>query len=147
MSADHVSLLMTGGGLMLVLRLVLTRRGAQGNSPKSRTDIPIFCWNTIVFKSSELSPRSQVIVADLFAEAGLPPEVLNIISISTDTALQLTAEIIAHPMVRKVALTGSERVGRILAMEGPQILEALRPRAWGQGTRRPADRPSTPRRM
>ncbi|KAG5219714.1 Vanillin dehydrogenase [Salix suchowensis] len=30
--------------------------------------VPILCGNTIVFKSSELSPRSQAIVADLFAE-------------------------------------------------------------------------------
>ncbi|KAF9490436.1 ALDH-like protein [Pleurotus eryngii] len=66
--------------------------------------VPILCGNTIVFKCSELSPRSQAIVADLFADAGLPPGVLNIISISRETAPELTAEIIAHPMVRKVAV-------------------------------------------
>ncbi|KAF9491691.1 aldehyde dehydrogenase [Pleurotus eryngii] len=85
--------------------------------------VPILCGNTIVFKCSELSPRSQAIVADLFAEAGLPPGVLNIISISRETAPELTAEIIAHPMVRKVAFTGSERVGRILAMEAAKFLK------------------------
>ncbi|KAF7426749.1 hypothetical protein PC9H_009118 [Pleurotus ostreatus] len=85
--------------------------------------VPILCGNTIVFKSSELSPRSQAIVADVFAEAGLPPGVLNIISISRETAPQLTAEIIAHPMVRKVAFTGSGRVGRILAMEAAKYLK------------------------
>ncbi|KAF9487569.1 ALDH-like protein [Pleurotus eryngii] len=58
--------------------------------------VPILCGNTIVFKCSELSPRSQAI---------------------------LTAEIIAHPMVRKVAFTGSERVGRILAMEAAKFLK------------------------
>ncbi|KAF7437589.1 hypothetical protein PC9H_004431 [Pleurotus ostreatus] len=85
--------------------------------------VPILCGNTIVFKSSELSPRSQAIVADLFAEAGLPSGVLNIISISPETAPHLTAEIIAHPMIRKIAFTGSERVGRILAMEAAKSLK------------------------
>ncbi|KAF9489684.1 aldehyde dehydrogenase [Pleurotus eryngii] len=85
--------------------------------------VPILCGNTIVFKCSELSPRSQAIVADLFAEAGLPPGVLNIMSISRETAPELTAEIIAHLMVRKVAFTGSERVGRILAMEAAKFLK------------------------
>lgn len=33
--------------------------------------VPILCGNTIVFKSSELSPRSQAIVADVFAEVSL----------------------------------------------------------------------------
>jgi len=37
-----------------------------------------------------------------FAEAGLPPGVLNFLSTSKETAPALTAEIIAHPLVRKV---------------------------------------------
>ncbi|THU96268.1 aldehyde dehydrogenase [Dendrothele bispora CBS 962.96] len=79
--------------------------------------LPIICGNTVVFRSSELSPRTQYIVIQVFAEAGLPPGVLNFISTSKENAPGLTAEIIAHPLVRKVNFTGSDTVGRIINIE------------------------------
>lgn len=63
---------------------------------------PILCGNTVVLKTSEVSPRSQVLVAELFEEAGLPAGVLNIISMSRESSPVLTAEIIAHPAVRHI---------------------------------------------
>ncbi|KAF5356532.1 hypothetical protein D9758_008271 [Tetrapyrgos nigripes] len=79
--------------------------------------VPILCGNTVVFRSSELSPRSQFIVIQAFREAGLPAGVINFISTSRENAPELTANIIAHPLVRKVNFTGSDRVGKIIAME------------------------------
>lgn len=63
---------------------------------------PILCGNTVVLKTSEVSPRSQSLVVELFEEAGLPAGVLNLISLSTKNAPALTAEIIAHPAVRHI---------------------------------------------
>ncbi|KAJ7484216.1 Aldehyde/histidinol dehydrogenase [Mycena latifolia] len=85
--------------------------------------MPIMCGNTVVLKSSEYSPRTQALVAQLFHEAGLPNGVLNLISISRENAPALTAEIIAHPLVRKINFTGSDRVGRIIAMEAAKHLK------------------------
>ncbi|KAK0215616.1 Aldehyde/histidinol dehydrogenase [Armillaria fumosa] len=85
--------------------------------------VPILCGNTVVLKSSELSPWSQFIVAELFQEAGLPAGVLNLVSVSREDSPALTAEIIAHPFVRKINFTGSDRVGRIIAGEAAKYLK------------------------
>ncbi len=102
--------------------------------------VPILCGNTVVLKSSELSPRSQFIVAELFQEAGLPAGVFNLVSVSREDSPALTAEIIAHPFVRKINVsrrtwvslyqhahslqfTGSDRVGRIIAGEAAKYLK------------------------
>lgn len=41
-------------------------------------------------------------MAELFQEAGLPKGVLNFVSMSKEAAPSLTAELIAHPLVRKI---------------------------------------------
>ncbi|KIM85571.1 hypothetical protein PILCRDRAFT_816768 [Piloderma croceum F 1598] len=85
--------------------------------------VPIICGNTVVLKSSEVSPRSQSFVAEIFHEAGLPKGVLNFISIARENAPALTAELIAHPCVRKINFAGSDRVGKILAAEAAKYLK------------------------
>ena len=66
---------------------------------------PILCGNTVVLKTSEVSPRTQALVVELFEEAGLPAGVLNLITFSPKKAPALTAEIIAHPAVRHINVT------------------------------------------
>ena len=41
---------------------------------------PLACGNTVVFKSSEICPRTHRLIAEVLIEAGLPPGVLNVIS-------------------------------------------------------------------
>ncbi|OSX58877.1 hypothetical protein POSPLADRAFT_1151703 [Postia placenta MAD-698-R-SB12] len=84
---------------------------------------PIVCGNTVVLKCSEVSPRSQHIIAELFAEAGLPKGVLNVIHTSKEDAPARTAEIIANPAVKKINFTGSDRIGRIIAAEAAKHLK------------------------
>ncbi|KAI0687148.1 aldehyde dehydrogenase [Cerioporus squamosus] len=76
--------------------------------------LPIICGNTVVLKCSEESPRTQAIIAELFEEAGLP---------RGEDSPARTAEIIAHPLVRKIGFTGSDRVGRIIAAEAAKYLK------------------------
>ncbi|THH30801.1 hypothetical protein EUX98_g3381 [Antrodiella citrinella] len=85
--------------------------------------VPILCGNTAILKCSEISPRSQSIVAELFTEAGLPDGVLNFISMDRKDAPKLTNEIIAHPLVKSINFTGSDVVGRILAGEAAKYLK------------------------
>ncbi|KAJ7636930.1 Aldehyde/histidinol dehydrogenase [Roridomyces roridus] len=87
--------------------------------------VPLMCGNTVVLKSSEFSPRTQALAVQLFHEAGFPSGVLNYISMSRETAPVLTAEIIAHPLVRKINFTGSDRVGRIIATEAAKYLKPV----------------------
>ncbi|KAH8093260.1 aldehyde dehydrogenase [Cristinia sonorae] len=85
--------------------------------------VPIICGNTVVFKCSEVTPRTQSIVAEVLFEAGLPRGVLNFLCMDTQDAPSLTSEIIAHPLIRKINFTGSDRVGRILAIEAAKYLK------------------------
>jgi acyl-CoA reductase-like NAD-dependent aldehyde dehydrogenase len=83
---------------------------------------PIVCGNTVVFRGSELSPRSHQIIAEVFHEAGLPAGVLNYITTSAEDSEDVVAAIIAHPAVRRVNFTGSTRVGRIIAKKAAEHL-------------------------
>lgn len=78
---------------------------------------PIVCGNTVVFRGSELSPRSHELITEIFHEAGLPAGVLNFITTAAEDADEVVGAIIAHPAVRRVNFTGSTRVGRIIAQK------------------------------
>lgn len=76
---------------------------------------PIACGNTVVFRASEMSPKTHALIAEAFHEAGLPPGVLNFITNAPDDAPAIIDALIAHPAVRRINFTGSTRVGRIIA--------------------------------
>ncbi|OBZ77471.1 Vanillin dehydrogenase [Grifola frondosa] len=84
--------------------------------------LPIICGNTVVLKCSENSPRSQALIAELFDEAGLPNGVLNFISMAKEDSPMLTAEMIAHPDVRKINVN-DDRIGKIIAGEAAKYLK------------------------
>ncbi|KAG6877045.1 hypothetical protein C0993_010847 [Termitomyces sp. T159_Od127] len=65
--------------------------------------------NTIVLKPSEITPLTALRFADLVNEAGFPPGVVNIVNGYGPTVGQA---IIEHPLISKVAFTGSAIVGR-----------------------------------
>ncbi|KAI1637261.1 aldehyde dehydrogenase [Biscogniauxia mediterranea] len=67
--------------------------------------------NTIVMKTAEQTPLSALVFANLVAEAGFPPGVLNIISGLGRIA---GAAIASHMDIDKVAFTGSTPVGRAI---------------------------------
>src|SRR5690606_8238535 len=58
---------------------------------------------------SEFTSVSTLKFAKLFDEAGFPPGVVNVVTGFGDEVGQA---LVAHPKVRKVAFTGSERAGR-----------------------------------
>jgi aldehyde dehydrogenase (NAD+) len=67
--------------------------------------------NTAVLKSAETTPLSALALADIIAQADLPPGVVNIINGGPATGEAL----VAHPGVDKVAFTGSTEVGKLIA--------------------------------
>ncbi|KAG8729563.1 hypothetical protein FRC10_003804 [Ceratobasidium sp. 414] len=67
---------------------------------------PIMAGNTAVLKTSEHSPRLHMVVAQIFAEAGLPAGVLNVVHVDPKQAPKITEAMIAHPAIRKVNFTG-----------------------------------------
>ncbi|SMY08851.1 aldehyde dehydrogenase [Flavimaricola marinus] len=77
--------------------------------------MPLACGNTVVMKSSELSPRTHALIVEAMQEAGLPNGVLNVLSNAPEDASEIVEALIAHSAVRRVNFTGSTRVGRIIA--------------------------------
>jgi aldehyde dehydrogenase (NAD+) len=67
--------------------------------------------NTAVLKSAETTPLSALALADIIAQADLPPGVVNILSGGPATGQAL----VGHPGVDKVAFTGSTSVGKEIA--------------------------------
>ena len=68
------------------------------------------CGNTVVLKPAETTPLTAVMFAELCAEAGLPPGVVNILPGAGATGAALV-----HSPVDKIAFTGSTAVGREIA--------------------------------
>lgn len=96
---------------------------------------PIAAGNTVVFKASELSPRTLWAIADIFREAGFPDGVLNVIFHERATAAAVTTALIEHPQVKKINFTGSTPVGRII---GKIAGENLKPVILELGGKAPA---------
>jgi aldehyde dehydrogenase (NAD+) len=65
--------------------------------------------NTVVLKPAELTPLSSLRVAELMAEVGFPPGVVNIVPGKGRVAGEHLA---GHRQVRKIAFTGSTPTGR-----------------------------------
>jgi len=66
--------------------------------------------NTVVLKPASYTRLSALLFAEIVAEAGLPPGVINIITGSSKAGAML----VEHSDVDKIAFTGSTDVGRIL---------------------------------
>jgi acyl-CoA reductase-like NAD-dependent aldehyde dehydrogenase len=77
---------------------------------------PLVLGNTVVLKPSEWSPiAGGLIWGEIFAEAGLPDGVLNVITHAPGQAGPIGDELVAHPAVRRINFTGSTATGRGLA--------------------------------
>ncbi len=66
--------------------------------------------NTVVLKPASYTRLSALLFAEVVAETGLPPGVINVITGSSKAG----AMIVTHPDVDKIAFTGSTDVGRTL---------------------------------
>jgi acyl-CoA reductase-like NAD-dependent aldehyde dehydrogenase len=69
--------------------------------------------NTVVAKPAETTPLTTLRMAELLhEEAGLPPGVFNVV---TGTGVDAGEALVTHPLVRKVAFTGSTATGKRIA--------------------------------
>jgi succinate-semialdehyde dehydrogenase/glutarate-semialdehyde dehydrogenase len=77
------------------------------------------CGNTVVAKPAATTPLATLEVARLFAEAGVPDGVLNVV---TGRGSEIGDALVSHPDVRRVAFTGSTAVGRHIAgLAAPEL--------------------------
>jgi acyl-CoA reductase-like NAD-dependent aldehyde dehydrogenase len=78
--------------------------------------------NTIVLKPARETPLTALRLAEIAAEAGLPPGVLNVVPGRGTVA---GAALVEHPRVGKISFTGSTEVGRDIMRRGSETLKRL----------------------
>src|SRR3546814_20607942 len=66
--------------------------------------------NTVVLKPAEFTSLTALLFAELAAQAGLPPGVLNVVTGAGETG----AFLVDHPDIDKIAFTGSTEIGRLI---------------------------------
>src|SRR3954467_10989153 len=75
--------------------------------------------NTVVAKPASTTPLATIRVAELFAEAGVPDGVLNVV---TGRGSEIGDVLVGHPDVRRVAFTGETSTGKhIMSIAGPDL--------------------------
>jgi len=83
--------------------------------------IAVACGNTFVLKPSERNPSAALRIAELAAEAGLPPGVLNVVNGDKEAVDAL----LSHPRVAAVSFVGStpiaEYVHRTASAHGKRV--------------------------
>jgi acyl-CoA reductase-like NAD-dependent aldehyde dehydrogenase len=72
------------------------------------------CGNTVVAKPADTTPLTTLRLAEILTEAGLPPGVFNVV---TGRGSVVGEALVTHPLVRKVAFTGSTPVGERVAAQ------------------------------
>jgi phosphonoacetaldehyde dehydrogenase len=70
--------------------------------------------NRMVLKPSEKVPFSAILFADILFEAGLPPQMLSVI---TGDPAEIADELLTHPLVDLVTFTGGVAIGKYIAQK------------------------------
>lgn len=77
---------------------------------------------TVVAKPAHVTPLSTLKMAECFLEAGLPAGVLNIV---TGDAREIGKVLLTHPLIAKIAFTGSTNTGRMIMKEAADTVKRL----------------------
>jgi len=78
------------------------------------------CGNTVVMKPAEQTPLTALRVAQLAADAGFPPGVINVLNGFGETA---GAALVVHPDVDKIAFTGHVDTAKIIQKAAADTLK------------------------
>ncbi|MEV4545900.1 CoA-acylating methylmalonate-semialdehyde dehydrogenase [Micromonospora echinaurantiaca] len=76
--------------------------------------VAVACGNAVVLKPSEKDPSAALLLAEWFAEAGLPDGVLNVVNGDKEAVDAL----LDHPAVRAVSFVGSTPIARYVYQRG-----------------------------
>ena len=94
--------------------------------------IAIAAGNTVVLKPSEKDPSASLWIAELWAEAGLPPGVFNVLQ-GDKTAVD---ELLTNPAIKSIsALSGRPRSPAMSMRPAPRTTSGCRPWAGRRTTR------------
>lgn len=77
------------------------------------------CGNAMLFKPAELTPLTALKLAEIYAEAGVPEGVFNVVQGFAETGRLLTR----HPGIAKVSLTGEVGTGKKVMVDAAGTLK------------------------
>lgn len=90
---------------------VITPWNAPLNQAARAAAPALAAGNTVVIKPSEFTSATTLELARLATEVGFPAGVLNVV---TGNGVDAGASLVDHPLVRKLAFTGSLRAGKLI---------------------------------
>ncbi|MEP3436128.1 MAG: betaine-aldehyde dehydrogenase [Hoeflea sp.] len=79
------------------------------------------CGNAFIFKPSEMTPLTALLLAEAFTDAGLPAGLFNVVQGYGDVGAALAT----HPDVAKVSLTGSVPTGAKVLAGAAQTIKSV----------------------
>jgi acyl-CoA reductase-like NAD-dependent aldehyde dehydrogenase len=85
--------------------------------------MPLACGNSVVFKASEQCPRTHILIAEAFEEAGLPKGCVSVVTNAPEDAPAVVGALIDHPAIRRINFTGSTGIGKIIAQRAAAHLK------------------------
>ncbi|MGZ6364312.1 MAG: aldehyde dehydrogenase family protein, partial [Ktedonobacterales bacterium] len=90
--------------------------------PSWKTMAALIAGNTIVLKPATDTPLSALKLVEVFADAGLPAGVLNLVS---GSGSEVGMPLVRHPDVAAISFTGSNEVGREVNVEAARALKRV----------------------
>src|SRR3954452_2043587 len=71
----------------------------------------LLCGNSVILKPAEDVPHTATVLVEILLEAGLPPEVIQLVHGRVET---VGAAIVQHPDIPVISFTGSTETGRVV---------------------------------
>lgn len=87
------------------------------NLPSRKIASALAAGCSIILKAAEETPASAQLLVQCFLDAGLEPLAIQLVF---GPPAMVSSTLIAHPLVKKISLTGSVAVGRLLATQCAQ---------------------------
>ncbi|MFI6877100.1 NAD-dependent succinate-semialdehyde dehydrogenase [Streptomyces sp. NPDC050400] len=88
--------------------------------PNRKISAALAAGCSMIIKASEETPATAAALVACYADAGLPPGVLNLVF---GEPAAVSAHLIASPVTRLVAFTGSVPVGKLLAAQAGTVMK------------------------
>ncbi len=86
--------------------------------------------NTVILKPAEWAPLSASVLADLVAEAGIPPGVLNIVQ---GLGEEVGAALVSDRRLRRISFTGSPETARLIGVAAAHNIVPFTAELGGKG--------------
>ncbi|NUN16486.1 MAG: aldehyde dehydrogenase family protein [Myxococcales bacterium] len=89
----------------------------------------LIAGNTVILKTAEQTPWTGTLLAQIYADAGVPPGVLNVLQ---GWGHECGAAIVEHPGIKAISFTGSTEVGTAIYTKAAPMLKKVQAEMGGK---------------